>query len=132
MHHGQMKTRCPRSQFIRRASLSGYRLIFDGTSRSCGGAVPNIIRSKEGTVWGGIFEIDEGCLLALDDYEVYPSVYQRKKVRVTDDSGQDYRAIVYLRTGRHRSHPSGEFRAMVLEGACHCDLPAAYIREYLR
>ena len=131
MHHLEMKIRCPDSRFIGTAALRGYRFVYDGYSRSCRGGIPNVIRSRPDTVWGGLFIIGPLCLKALDDYEGYPSTYQRGTVPVTDDKNRTFHAIVYYRTGRHPSRPSHEFQRIVMEGARDCRLPKEYIIHHL-
>ena len=66
MNFEQMNMRCPGNKFLGPARLNDYKLIFDGESRSWGGAVANIIESTDVTVWGGLYEISEANLAALE------------------------------------------------------------------
>jgi gamma-glutamylcyclotransferase (GGCT)/AIG2-like uncharacterized protein YtfP len=131
MHHVQMKFRCPASRFIGPASLPNHRFVYDGYSRSCRGAVPNIVRSRGEAVWGGLYEINGECLKALDEYEGFPRSYQRKTVAVRDTTGRPIHAIVYYRTGRRPAISSEGFHSLVLQGAKDCRLPKSYVRRCL-
>jgi len=133
MNHQQMKKRCPSSRFVKRAFLEGYKFVYDGYSKTRNGAVANIIETgkKEDIVWGGLFEINEDNLSALDCYEGYPKSYDRKEVKVKDDEGNHYTTIVYFRTAQPKSKPSENYRNLVIQGAKDCDLPEWYIQNNL-
>ena len=131
MNFAQMRTRCPQSRFVRRATLRGYSFVYDGFSKSRKGAVANIIECEGGIVWGGVFEIDEDCLKKLDSCENYPNSYDRKHLDVQADSGDTFNAIAYFRIGRKPGKPSSAYRQIVIQGARDCGLPEKYIEEYL-
>ena len=133
MNHRQMRNRCPSSRFIKRAFLEGYKFVYDGYSKTRKGAVANVIETKgtDDVVWGGLFEINEDNLSALDCYERYPDSYDRKEVNVKDDESNYYIAIVYFRTGEPKSRPSDGYRTIVIQGAKDCNLPEEYIRNNL-
>lgn len=132
MNHKQMKERCPSARFLKRAYLENFRFVYDGCSRTRGGAVANIIdiESLGDRVWGGLFEINTDNLAALDCCEGYPRVYQRKEFEVKDDNGILYQAIVYCRSGQPRGRPSAEYKGIVVSGAHGCSLPDDWI-QYL-
>ena len=129
MNHEQMKKRCPSGKFITRALLSGYKYVYDGYSSSGKGAVSNIIKSANDAVWGGLFEINEDNLAALDCYEGHPISYQRQEIEINDEANKIYKAWVYLRTGKKKGEPSEKYRSVVFEGAKNCNLPEDYIKN---
>lgn len=133
MNHQQMKNRCPNSRFTKRAILERHKFVYDGYARTRNGAVANVIGTgrKDDIVWGGLFKINEDNRSALDCYEGYPIAYDRKEVRVKDDEGNCYTAIVYFRAGRPKSKPSEDYRNIVIQGAKDCNLPEEYIRNNL-
>jgi len=131
MKHRQMKQRCPSSNFIKRVYLEGYRFVYDGCSSTWKGAVANIIESKDEIVYGGLFEINDDNLSALDCYEGYPKCYDRKEIEVKDEKGGTYKAWTYFRTGKDESEPSGDYRGIVIQGAGDCELPEEYIGRSL-
>lgn len=133
MSHRQMEERCKtgKFRFIGKAYLKGYRFVYEGYSPYRKGAVANIVKSENDIVWGGVFEIEESCLKRLDEYEGYPSVYDRKKLKVTCE-GREFEAWVYLRKPQKEGNPSEDYRQIILEGAKDCDLPIDYVEKYLK
>jgi gamma-glutamylcyclotransferase (GGCT)/AIG2-like uncharacterized protein YtfP len=131
MNHEQMKTRCPSSRFITKVFLEGYTFVYDGYSTIHKGAVANVIPSIGEIVWGGLFEINEDSLSALDFYEGYPTTYQRKELEVKDGKGQKYCAMVYLRDKQEIGEPSEEYRNLIIRGAKDCGLLEKYINNVL-
>jgi len=131
MNHVQMKTRCPGSRFITKVFLDGYKFVYDGYTTIRNGAVANVIPSIGEIVWGGLFEINQDNLFALDCYEGYPTIYQRKELEVKDDNGKRYQAIVYLRNKKQIGKPSSEYRNLIIQGARDCELPDKYINDVL-
>lgn len=126
-----MKERCPTAWFLRRAYLKNYKFVYDGWSTSRKSSVANIVLPDGNQVWGGLFEINEDNLSALDCYEGYPKSYNRAELDVKDDKGTTYKAIVYFRTGKDLRKPSEEYRKIILQGAQDCGLPKEYIQSYL-
>ncbi|MEO0299135.1 MAG: gamma-glutamylcyclotransferase family protein [candidate division WOR-3 bacterium] len=131
MNHGQMKTRCPGSKFLKRAYIEGYKFVYDGYSSFRQGAVANIIKDEGCIVWGALFEIDEKCLEKLDIYEGYPTCYQREVFSVKDDEGKEYKALVYLRNPKPVGKPSSDYKNITIEGAKQCGLPDDYIKQFI-
>lgn len=133
MNFKQMKRRCKEAQFLCRAYLEGYKFVYDGYSSSREGAVANVIPTdnKNDKVWGGLWLITEEDLKSLDNYEGYPLVYQRKKVVVKNDKGEEFEAWVYLRDPQRPGKPSKGYLKVILEGAKDCNLPEDYIQKIL-
>lgn len=128
MKHRQMKQRCPSSRFIKRVYREGYRFVYDGYSSTWKGPVANIVKSQNSIVWGGLFEINEDNLAALDCYEGYPKSYDREIAKVKDDKGTIYDAINYLRKGEKVGAPHTAYQKRVIQGAKDCELPKDYIK----
>lgn len=131
MNHKQMKERCPSSKFLRRVYLDDYKFVYDGYSQTRKGSVANIVELKGGIVWGGLFEINEDNLAALDCHEGYPKSYDRKTLRVRNENNSVHKAWVYSRIGQKQGRPSGEYRKTVVRGAKDCNLPEEYIKNLL-
>ncbi|MEM2933263.1 MAG: gamma-glutamylcyclotransferase family protein [Candidatus Pacearchaeota archaeon] len=132
LNHKQMRERCPNSKFFKRAYLEGYMFVYDGYSSFRKGSVANIVPKEKSIVWGALWEIDGDCLKTLDRYEGYPYSYERKIVKVKDDSGKEYDAWVYYREGKKEGRPSEGYRNIILEGAKECNLPEDYIEEFIK
>jgi gamma-glutamylcyclotransferase (GGCT)/AIG2-like uncharacterized protein YtfP len=74
----QMKERCPSSDPLGVARLSGYRLAFSRYSRTRGCGVADIVTQAGAEVWGLVYELSESDLTgSLDRYEGYPRNYTR-------------------------------------------------------
>lgn len=131
MNHEQIKQRCPSSKFIKRASKKGYKFVYDGYSMKWKAAVANIVESTGSVVWGGLFEINDDNLAALDCYENYPKSYDKKTIIVRDDEGKNHGAIAYFRVGQKVGVPHEKYREIVIQGASDCGLPEDYIKNNL-
>ncbi|MFH0892460.1 MAG: gamma-glutamylcyclotransferase family protein [Candidatus Falkowbacteria bacterium] len=127
MNRGQMKKRCPSAKFLFRAYLENYKLVFDGYSKNWKGAVANIVPEDGSKIWGGLFEINDDNLAALDCYEGYHSkAYDRKELDTKDDNNKIYEAKVYFRLGEKPGDPSEEYLKVIIRGAGDCGLPEEY------
>lgn len=125
-----MNERCPGNSFIGNANLPNHKLIFDGESKSRGGAVANIVESVGDMVSGGLFEISEANLAALDCYEGFPKFYdKREKVDVMTGKDKDFNAITYYATGRKSGLPTKGYMDIILRGAEDCGLSKEYIDQ---
>lgn len=132
MNFKQMRERCPSSRFIKRAYKEGYKFVYDGRSIKWNAAVANIIEPEENIVWGGLFEINEDNLAALDCYEGYSSKsYDRETIIVKDDEENSLEAVVYLRKGQRIGTPDTVYRQTIIQGAKDCGLPENYIEDNL-
>jgi gamma-glutamylcyclotransferase (GGCT)/AIG2-like uncharacterized protein YtfP len=56
----------------------------------------NIIQDEKSVVEGIIYEISDSDMAKLDCYEGYPFHYDRIKVRVKLDDGQEVKAVTYI------------------------------------
>lgn len=55
------------------------------------------IHKKEGAkVYGVLYNIDQYCIDAMDEYEGYPNIFSRLLVNITDKDGALRKAWVYL------------------------------------
>lgn len=133
MNHKLMERRCPGSHFIKPVYLEHAKFVYDGKSSRWGDkAVANIISCDNARVWGGLFQISQSNLDALDvRYEGFPKYYGRGIVEVEDKDAESYNAWVYFRIGQKEGHPSEEYRTTVIQGAKDCILPEEYIRNFL-
>lgn len=131
MNLPQMKKRCPGSKLVSTATLEEFRFVYDGESARWGGAVGNVVPSKDHNVTGALFEVNDSDLASLDQYEGFPVRYKRKEMPVTKESGERIMAILYYREGEEEGLPSEAYRKAVMEGARQCGVPESYISKYL-
>jgi len=123
---------CPGARFVDAAALEAYRFTYEGSSDPMYGAVANIARrTKDDVVWGGLYEVTEGHMDALDGYEDCPAVYRRIEVNVITMEGDLVSAMTYRKEPEEPREPTKEYRELVRNGAQDCGLPARYVKENL-
>jgi gamma-glutamylcyclotransferase (GGCT)/AIG2-like uncharacterized protein YtfP len=122
LSHKQMAERCPGSKFLTRVVLSGYKLVFDGYVGWRGGPVANVVRADGQQVVGGLFEVTEEHIRALDAVECQNNYYQRSVMQVKDPDGSAYDAVVYWREPLEVGEPSQEYLAVIAEGKKDCGI----------
>ncbi len=81
-----MAEKCPKAKFISRAVLEGYRQT-----------ALNVVPDENSSVDGVLWEVDEQCVEALDQYENCPNWYKRKEMTVFSEKTGNVSAIVYYR-----------------------------------
>lgn len=83
----EMSLRCPTAVPVGGCTLKNWQLLF------CGYATVIPLEGAQTPV--AVWKIDEECEAALDEYEVYPSLYRKEYVDVTVE-GRTLSAMVYL------------------------------------
>ncbi len=117
LSHKRMLERCPDCKPISTATLNHYKLIFTGWSRQWHGGVATIRASQGGRVMGGVYEISEKCLRALDEQEGYPTLYDRINVSVTTKDASLVKAVTYIkREQAQETQPTKEYLAVISQG----------------
>jgi gamma-glutamylcyclotransferase (GGCT)/AIG2-like uncharacterized protein YtfP len=113
----QMVALCPDCQPKFSAELPNYKLIFTGWSRQWHGGLVSIRSSRGDKVLGGIYEITEADLAKLDRHEEYPKNYNRLEVTVYRDSGEQIKAVTYIKTLQsEETKPSVEYVKIIQQG----------------
>jgi gamma-glutamylcyclotransferase len=132
MDRDQMRERCPGAELIGKASLKGFRLIFDKLSPCWNFGVADIIEDSESRVWGLLYRVTEKDLDELDIYEGYPDFYRRFKVMVEDESVQKHEAETYKVVKREqRTPPSRGYLKILKKVAKRYKFPEHY-RSFLK
>jgi gamma-glutamylcyclotransferase (GGCT)/AIG2-like uncharacterized protein YtfP len=143
MNWDQIRSRCPSAQFVFVARAEGYVLAFTRFSqnRKCG--VADIVASAGNSVWGVVFDIPNNEIGQLDKSEGYRSerarelnAYERSQMDVICQEEAKSPIAVWTYFVVSRSNlplkPNGEYKALILDGARHWGLPAAYIERLER
>jgi gamma-glutamylcyclotransferase (GGCT)/AIG2-like uncharacterized protein YtfP len=138
-----MRSRCPSAQFAFVARAKGYALAFTRFSekRKCG--VADIVESSGNDVWGVVFEIPSDEMDELDKSEGYRlgrarelNAYDRSQFEVIgkEDASSPIAVWTYFVVSKSNSElkPSVEYKALILDGARHWDMPATYIERLER
>lgn len=109
----QMERRCPGSFIQGPGTLEGHRLAFAGWSRGWDGPVATLVSSGE-SCQGLVYSITEEDLALLDQFEAYPSVYQRERHDVLMEDGSVLRCWVYFHTGTEAmARPSPQYLGVI-------------------
>lgn len=123
----QMQRRCPSARFVCITRLIDYHFGITRHSRlrDCGTA--NVIPAPGKEVWGIVYDVDDGDLIRLDSFE---DGYRRETLAVGAAAGGEkiFTALVYV--GELESNaplPNAEYKRLIVEGAKHWGLPAAYV-----
>lgn len=124
----RFRRRCPGALVVGRARLPNHQLAFTRYSRAERGGVADIVPEPGAEVWGVLYEIDEGCLDALDEYEGAPRAYRRETVRVIDEGGAEREAVAYVANRTGEFLPSRQYLEIIARGAQAQGLPEEYVR----
>jgi gamma-glutamylcyclotransferase (GGCT)/AIG2-like uncharacterized protein YtfP len=133
MYWQQMKERCPSARFVSIAKIKDHRVAFTRISKSrlCGAA--DIVPAPGREVWGVIYDINEGDLMALDKAEDYvpggtENSYNRVQRYVLANGGIETLVWTYLAV--HEPNPplpGAHYKALIVEGARYWKLPPQYV-----
>jgi len=116
LNRKQMAERAPESKPRFIATLPNFKLSFTARSGRQSG-VASITPHRGEKVLGAIYEISERDLKRLDNYEGYPSVYDRRKITVWTETNEPIEAVTYIKIDQSRAlPPSAEYLAVIRQG----------------
>ncbi len=113
----QMEQRCPGSKLIGPGWIDGYRLEFNFPSKRWGGGAADIIADKGSTVWGLLYELTDQDLENLDQYENYPTGYDRFQIAVQTDLDKVNDVLVYFVVDKKDFIPPSEIYLNIIKKA---------------
>lgn len=115
------------------AILESWMLEFNKiASRNPKEGYANIVKDKKSIVEGILYTVQKSDIEKLDRYEGYPNHYERIKVRVKLDDGEEVEAITYVANPNRVKEglkPCREYIDHLLKG---CDLLSKEYCERLR
>ena len=121
LNHQQMAERCPNANYLGSTELKDWRLIFK--------SVATIEKELGKYVPVGIFQITNECEKALDIYEDYPHLYDKKDLDVILD-GSQVTAMTYVMVGKYGiAPPSKKYFNVISEGYKNCGLNTDFLLE---
>lgn len=123
MDQKQMYRRCPGANALGMAALLDYMLAFTRHSKKRG-AVADIVPKKSWCVYGIAYEISEGGLLTLDQFEGHPTAYRRTDVVIWPYGKATAYEVVNKVEGLK---PSKEYLELIIEAARKSCLPDEYL-----
>jgi len=87
---------------------------------------PNQIRNT----WGVLFEIDDSALKGIDNFEGYPSEYDRKEDFVVNVFGKTVTAMFYFQADQSfGGKPAEDYITRIIEGAVENNLPREWVTK---
>ena len=120
-----MRLRCPGCQPLTRATLPNHRLVFRGAAdiEFCPGE----------SVQGALYRITPEGLDALDRFESFPRLYDRRIVQVASPEGTAFEATVYQMIRRNGYTPPFEgYLTTIISGCRDWGIPEEYIRNIIK
>ena len=116
-----MADRCPDARYLGNTMLKDWRLIFK--------SVATIEKDLGKHVPVGVFQITEECEKALDIYEDYPQLYDKKELNVILD-GTQVTAMTYILVEKYGiAPPSRKYFNVISEGYKNCYLNLDFLLE---
>ena len=133
LHISQMKSLCPRSAPVCPARLMDYRLTIAMPAAAAGNQTgwATVTPHKGGETPGALFQLHADDLPALDHFEDYPALYDRKEVEILTDGGA-LRAMLYIM--RHpikAARPAAHYAETLRQGYRDFDLPMEALESVL-
>jgi len=124
-----MKATCIETRLVGAAFLPDYRLAFTRVSKRWGGAAADIVASTGDVVWGVLYEIDEDCLVALNEKESLGIGYQHHHVTVSTADWRSIAALTYVVIDKldPEGLPAIAYIDTIIEGAKENHLPGDYL-----
>ena len=116
-----MAERCPKASYLGSTILKDWSLIFK--------SVATIEKKVGQNVPVGIFQITNSCEKALDIYEDYPQLYDKKELDVVL-YGKQMTAMTYIMVAKYGiAPPSEKYFSVIREGYRNCDLDPVSLFE---
>ena len=121
LNHQQMADRCPNANYLGNTVLKDWRLIFK--------SVATIEKDLGKYVPVGVFQITIECEKALDIYEDYPNLYDKKELDIILD-GIQVTAMTYVMVAKYGiAPPSRKYFNVISEGYKNCGLNSDFLLE---
>ena len=112
-----MESQCPGCKARFTAGLPHYKLTFSGWSKQWKGGMASIKTFRGDRVSGVVYEVTEAHIRKLDRLYGYPSLYDRIKVTVWNDTGKATEAVTYIKKNQgDETRPSPELMAHIKQG----------------
>ena len=116
-----MADRCPDARYLGNTMLKDWRLIFK--------SVATIEKDLGKYVPVGVFQITIECEKALDIYEDYPHLYDKKELDIILD-GIQVTAMTYVMVAKYGiAPPSRKYFNVISEGYKNCGLNSDFLLE---
>lgn len=127
----QMLARCPGAIPVYwPVFLNEHKIVFRSNGRGLG--VANIEKEKGQAVPGVLWKITPECLAALDRYEGYPWLYDRKMFTIENLAGEEMNVMSYYMVCDPlvKSPPSSRYFNVIKEGYINFELNLNTLLEF--
>lgn len=131
LSQAQMGVRCPMAKGVGVAVLEGHRLSFTAFSRGWGGGVADVVEAMGHEVWGFLYELTPEDLSALDAYEGYPHLYNRRLLHVIPEVNHAaVEAWVYFVVNKQDFvTPAAKYLTVLVECSKEFGFPPEYVAD---
>lgn len=116
----QMQQRCPTSMPVMACNLLNYRLVFSD--------VATVVPCEGESVPSSIWKVEPADIEALDRYEGYPTLYEKKYATIPIDGETKTVFFYYLTWDAEPSTPCASYYRTCLEGYVEWGLPVETLR----
>lgn len=124
----QMRHRCPHSPVRGVGWLEGWRLTFGGEDVGWEGALPTLVEEPLSSVYVMLYDVPDLDEKVLDEWESYPLLRDKIRLRVTTLDG-DLLAWVYTLRAYEGGLPSCRHLGLMAEAAEAAGAPQDYLDE---
>jgi hypothetical protein len=124
----QMRRRCPHSPVRGTGWLEGWRLTFGGEDVGWEGALPSLVEDPLGSVYVMLYDVPDLDEKVLDEWESYPQIREKIRLRVTTLDGTPL-AWVYVLRAYEGGMPSCRLLGLMAEAAEAAGAPKDYLYE---
>jgi gamma-glutamylcyclotransferase (GGCT)/AIG2-like uncharacterized protein YtfP len=124
----QMRRRCPHSPVRGTGWLEGWRLTFGGEDVGWEGALPSLVEDPLGSVYVMLYDVPDLDEKVLDEWESYPQIREKIRLRVTTLDGTPL-AWVYVLRAYEGGMPSCRLLGLMAEAAEAAGAPKDYLDE---
>lgn len=117
----------PSATFQKVAHLPETKLYFAAANGTWDGALPTIRAEEGNTVWGALFEVDEGELAAITEAEAADGRVATREFSVVDREGTRHWVTTHVVPGPEGGEPSAAYLEHVVAGGRHWSLPTGWV-----
>ena len=131
LSQAQMGVRCPMAKGLGVAVLESHRLSFTAFSRGWNGGVADVVEAVGHKVWGFLYELTPEDLSALDFYEGYPHLYDRRLLHVVPEVNHAaVEAWVYFVVNKQGFvTPAAKYLAVLVACSKELGFPQEYVAD---
>ena len=121
----------PEAEFCFIAHLPETKLIFPLGNGTWTGTLPSVVPEPGNTVWGGVFEVPDSQMAAIDAIEGDEGRAPTRSFQAVDREGKRHAVLTHVYQGPENNgslgDPSRDYMSLVVAGGRHWGLPAGWV-----